>query len=104
MSKTPLELTEDILRDNNFMLELNGIFRGLLRSLDIKEDRTAREEIVRALAYRINTLTIHASNVFWSASELKKVLTKQLEAEDPELAQQKIDKDEEVTADGLPFC
>lgn len=101
MNKTPLELTEDILRDNNFMLELNGIFRGLLRSLDVKEDRTAREEIVRALAYRVNALSIYASNVFWSASELKKVLTEQLEAEDPDAP---IQDGEEVTADDLPFC
>lgn len=95
--KTPLELTEDIIRDNNQLLELNGIFRALLRSIDIKEDRAAREETIRALAYRVNALSIYASNVYWSATALKKAFTAELEFE------MQINDGDELTENDLEF-
>lgn len=95
--KTPLELTEDIIADNNFLLELNGIFRALMKTIDIKEDRKAREEIIRSLAYRVNTLSIYSANIYWNALELKKTLTKALEAE------MQIKDGDELTENDLDF-
>lgn len=83
-TKTPLEITEDILKNTNALFELHGIYKGLFSALSIN-DESAKNEIIKALAHRLNTVTVYASNVYWSASDLKEVLTKALEAEDDEL-------------------
>ena len=77
-TKTPLEITEDILKNTNALFEIHGIYKGLFSALNIN-DESAKNEIIKALAHRLNTVSVYASNVYWSASDLKEVLTKGLE-------------------------
>lgn len=101
MGKTPLELTKTILDNNHMLLELQGIKCALLEAAKM-ENTEARKSIIISAAYRIGTLTTYACNVYFAAVDLRDVLTKALEAEDPDGAP--IQDGEEVTEDDLPFC
>lgn len=91
MSKTPLELTADILQDDNRLFELNHIYEGLLAAISIQNNERAKNEIIKALAHRISTMAIYASNVYWSAVELQKALVDALK------------ENSDTTEEDLPF-
>ena len=93
--KTPLELTEDILRNTNALFEMNSIYKGLFEALKIHDNEAAKNEIIKALTHRLNTLTVYSSNIYWSASDLKEVLTKGLE--------KALEAEDKALEEDLPF-